>query len=470
MFTKSSHPSKSAGILCRFLLLLCISLPTGCATTSLFVPYPVQLLPLREQMANKEYGQVREQLSRYTNGRDRLLYLLERGRVAQIARDYPASIRDFERAIAIFEQNEAKARITLTGGAAQTSALLTNDNALPYPGEPYERVFVHHFQALNYLFTGDREAALVEIRRANLEQKLALERHERELAEAEERDRERDLAPFSSLQRAAARVKNSFQNAYTFYLSALIYESAGELNDAYIDYRKAWEIHPDNRYLQNDLLRLARRLGFTEEYRQLRETLALGEPREPGPDEGELVILFEQGFVPYKSEVAIPLWVDTHVEQLIAFPTYRIAPHASPRLRIALAGHPLGDTQPIVEVQALAAKALEERLPAMMARQTLRFAAKRELSRTAGKKWGEHAELAMEILNLVTEQADRRSWLTLPENAQIFRHILPAGKQRLNITDGTGTHTVEVTIRPGRITLLHIIDTKGIFHDDWIIM
>ncbi len=472
MLTKPPKSNGRSGIRYSLPLLLCLL--AGCATTSLLLPYPAQLLPIREQLVHGDYSRARKQLSRYLHSQDRLLYRMERGRVAQLARDYPASIHDFAKAIAIFEQNEEKARITLTGGAAQGAALLTNDNALPYGGEPYERIFVHHFQALNYLFKGDREAALVEVRRANLEQKGALERHERELAEAESLDRERaqleERDAFSSLRSAAGRVKNAIQNAYTFYLSALIYESAGELNDAYIDYRKAWEIFPDNPYLQNDLLRLARRLGFSEEYRRLREDHPPAEPQEPGPDEGDLVVLLEQDFVPFKSEIVVPLLVDSHMEQLVALPTYRFLPHAPSPLRISLEGKRVGETRPIVEVEALAAKALEERLPAMMARQALRFAAKRELSRSAGKKWGEHAELAMEILNLVTEQADRRSWLTLPRNAQILRHALPAGRHQLHFTDGRGSGSVEVEIRPGKMTLLHIIDTEGIFHPDWIIM
>ncbi|MEI8618891.1 hypothetical protein P4S63_22420 [Pseudoalteromonas sp. B193] len=45
-------------------------------------------------------------------------------------------------------------------------------------------------------------------------------------------------------------IKNGFQNAYTFYLSALLYQSAKQYDDAYIDYKKALAIQPNNIYLQ----------------------------------------------------------------------------------------------------------------------------------------------------------------------------------------------------------------------------
>src|SRR5690606_7313802 len=69
---------------------------------------------------------------------------------------------------------------------------------------------------------------------------------------------------------AAAKVKNSFQNAYTFYYSALIREADNDLNGAYIDYKKALEIQPDNHYLQADAWRLAKRLGMDDDLQHFR--------------------------------------------------------------------------------------------------------------------------------------------------------------------------------------------------------
>ena len=48
--------------------------------------------------------------------------------------------------------------------------------------------------------------------------------------------------------------------------SAIIYEMLGHFDDAYIDYKKALEIVPDNTYLQKDVLRLDRKINFNQNF------------------------------------------------------------------------------------------------------------------------------------------------------------------------------------------------------------
>ncbi len=69
---------------------------------------------------------------------------------------------------------------------------------------------------------------------------------------------------YPSMHNTIGQVKNSFQNAYTFYLSALFYESSGEYNRANIDYKKALAIYPNNHFLQQDSFRLAKKLNLLD--------------------------------------------------------------------------------------------------------------------------------------------------------------------------------------------------------------
>ncbi|HHS83765.1 MAG TPA: hypothetical protein ENK38_02425 [Gammaproteobacteria bacterium] len=450
---------------------------SGCSTTSLFTPYPMQMQTIKQLVETRQYAQAQDILSQYDNSPDKILYLMERGRISQIANDYEASIDDFKRVISAFEQNEEKAVISLSDSASETTALLLSDNAIPYQGESYERVFVHQFQAMNYLFSGDYNAALVEVRRANLEQELALERYEQEISEAVKTQEKLSSASYGSLKsvptmtRISGKVKNSFQNAYTFYVSGLIYEAQGEENDAYIDYKKALEIFPDNIYLQQDVLRLARQLDLWSNQEYPSKHTSVPGTLPPGVNEGELVVLFEQGFAPVKSEITIPLFINNHTEQLISYPVYRSQWQADVPLSVSLdSNQKIGDTQPIVYVESLAAKALEEHFPAIMARQMLRFAAKRAFSRQAQKHLGEQAELAVDIFNFITERADRRSWLSLPNRVQILRSHLPTGTHKLYFSTGEAKHALEIQLLSNRITLVRIILTEGIFHTNSIII
>ena len=121
---------------------------------------PRQLFPLLLLLASNSDSQ------------DGLLYLQELGRLQQLAGDTAASKVAFQGAFARYEAADAEARLRVSGMAAGTASLITNDNALPYNGYAYERIFAHAYQALNYLSEGDGEGAQVELRRAALEQRV----------------------------------------------------------------------------------------------------------------------------------------------------------------------------------------------------------------------------------------------------------------------------------------------------------
>lgn len=462
-----------------FITVVAVSLLGGCASSSLFSPYPVQIQSVKQQVQNKQYGVAQGALESYRNDTDKILYMMERGRVSQLAKDRKSSIEDFKIVIAAMEANEEKAKISLSDTASQGGALLTNDNAIPYTGDGYERVFVHHFQALNYLFNNDLTAAQVEVRRANIEQNVALREHEDELAEAEEKGREHAeknksfMGSFSAMQAVAGKVKNSFQNAYTFFVSGMIYEILGKPNDAYIDYKKALEIFPDNVYVQKDVLRLAKQLSMKDDYRAYKKRYPI-KLSTPAKNEGELIILFERGFAPVKMEVGVPLFI-VGVIQKVAFPTYSAQwqPPVTMKVSVAggvTAGKTIGETSPIVNVQAMAAKALEEKLPAMLVRQILRVIAKEEIADQAGKAGGSLAEFGATVFNILSGNADRRSWLTLPNDAQLLREHLAQGEYQLNLSDGKARGLLKVKIEPGKRTVVRVVATGQTLHTDAIVM
>lgn len=459
----------------QILIVCMIVLLAGCASASLFVSYPAQILPIKQQIINRQYTKAQEFFDHYRYDADSVLYLMERGRVSYLANDRQSSIVDFKQVITQLQVQDEKAKLSVTGTAAQGGAILLNDNAIPYVAQGYERVFVHHYQALNYLFSKNVEAAQVEVRRANEEQNIALERHEKEIAEAEEEggryldDNSGFMNSFSGLENIAGKVKNSFQNAFTFYVSALIYETQGEYNDAYIDYKKALEIFPDNRYVQNDVLRLAKRLGMRDDYSRFRKQFGREAQRDNKAD-GFVVVLFEQGFVPPKLETHVGLFIDNHVQK-VAFPVYASLWQDTSALEVSVAGGvSVGVTSPLVYVQALAVRALQEKLPAMFARQILRVMAKRNMSEQAGKAGGPLAQFATDVFNIVSENADRRSWLTLPSEAQILKTSLPAGDYQLQLRSGRITGTVTAHVKPGRHTIIRIVETGRVFHTDAIVI
>ncbi|PKG98988.1 hypothetical protein CXF95_12710 [Paraglaciecola sp. MB-3u-78] len=387
------------------------------------------------------------------------LNLLEKARLHYLANDWTQSRKDFALVSEVLDEDAAKAKLRLSRGVANVASLVSSDNVIAYQVAPYEQTMLHSYQALNYLFLGQLEGALVEVRRANLVQENALRAHQQDLDTGDSNvDRQSLERAYPSMSATIGDIKNGFQNAYTFYLSGLLYEAALQTNDAYIDYKRALEIYPNNHYLQQDVLRLATRLGMTDDLALF--TAKYGAYQAPKiADSGELLVLLENGAINPKQEVSINLPIFSGVNQprffSFALPVYNGTLAKYPALTINLAGHTYASEQ-IVRLQSLASKQLQEQMPSLVTRQALRLVAKEKLRSTMSQQGGEIGNILAALYNVASEQADTRSWLTLPDEVQILRLSLAPGKQTIELNLGGKTELIEVNIQPKRISLLNV--------------
>jgi len=447
----------------------------GCAGTTTFTAYPQKIQTLIASLSNRTPVDLSKCLLSECKSNDLVLYNMERGRFAQVVGNGDVSMSDFGTAMEKIRENDEKALISASAIGANVAATLVNDNAIPYEGEGYERVLLHHFQALNYLKKKDIEGAGVEVRRANAEQNESLKRFENELENSHDAAADNKVSSnsvfridtrYAQMDEVAGRVKNSFQNAYTFYVSGFIYELLQQPNDAYIDYKKALEIYPDNRYLQQDVLRLAKKLEMREELEELKRRFPADNKRfidENGAGSGELLVLFEDGFVPRKQEIKIPIPIGRGGLVAIAFPIYQEKWSSWAPLSILNNDELIGSTEPICDVRALAVKALREKAPVIATRQIIRAVAKGAAAAEARKRMGDLGQFASDVWNLISESADLRSWLTLPADAQILRTKLPTGSYRLALRHpmAAGVTYADVNINAAGKTVMQVIRAGG---------
>lgn len=465
---------KKLAVISLFMLL------TGCSATTTFSSYPQKIAPLQEHLTRATPPDFLRLLKTERRSRDKILYNLEHGRLAQLFGRNDVSRADFAAAIDAIRNQDQRAVISVGQISANMASMATNDNAIPYSGEGYERVFLHHYQALNYLLRSDLTGAGVEFRWANTEQQDALSRHEQELLKAENEAQKNDVNDwndnfefqrrYAQLDEIAGRIKNSFQNAYSFYLSGLVYELQGEENDAYIDYKKALEIYPENTYLQQDVLRLAGRLQMNDDLAELAErfpSLDNGHKLRSVDEgaQGELILLYEEDFVPPREELKLAFFIPDGAVTL-SFPYYRGPWRTFQGLEILSAGQSLGKTELLCDVRALAVKSLQEKMPILLTRQVVRMASKILAQHAVREKLGSAGEFGMMLYSILSENADLRSWLTLPANAQILRVTLPAGRQRLRLQSAqslSGTD-LDVNIVDRGKTLVYAVKTGNQFH------
>lgn len=419
--------------------LICVGITilSGCSTSSTFSPYPAQLKTVKTQIEKGQFATAATALGKKAHSSDKILYLMEQGRVSQLAGDYRSSQAQYAAAIAAVTAYDNKALYTATGGVAQTSAVLINDNAIPYNSSPYELTMLHTYQALNYAILGDLEGALVEVRQADAEQKKQINSHQAELVKANEAKAKLDDVfkneHFRAMQGAADKLSSSFQNAYTYYLSGVLYEAAKLNNDARIDYKKALALSPNNGFLQSALARVSNN--------NIENT------------QGQLIVIFEENFIPSKKELALPLPTGAGLIK-VTLPFYEEDHRIPTTLVISNDQHTLGNTQALANLQALASKTLSDNLNGIVAREVARQISRITAEHAAENKHNLALLVATNIYALMASSADLRSWLTLPHNIALFSTPLPPGKHTIGL-NYLGTNAEEfVNIVPGKMTLI----------------
>jgi uncharacterized protein len=431
-------------------LLVAALLAAGCAT------HAERRARVESAMARGDYAAALTELDRTQKDPQDVLYLLDRGLLLHYLERYPESNQAFEAA-----ENRIQDLYTRSV-SRQAVSLLTSDVVIPYDGAPFERALIHYYRTLNYLYDRDLEGALVECRKANLL-----------LATLGDRTEGRETA--------------YRDDAFLEYLGALVYQDAGEWNDAWVSLRAAdsayaryaiaFGVAPP-RALDCDRARVARRMGESRDAATC-DTLPEGY--------GELVFLFENGLAPIKEQVDIALPIlkgeteryrddrdafalllagrydgyaydEAELDYLLRVAVPRLRPRP-PLTRYAevSAGETYATTVVVEDVSALSRAALSEAMPRILGKTVLRGIAKYLATRGVEKRTGEVGGLLANLLTAATERADTRGWITLPDDIQMARLPLPAGTHRVEVRlfddRGAPVMTAEagaVTISPGR--------------------
>jgi len=405
------------------------------------------------------------------SGKSRLLYFLEQGVVHQMLGDYETSNTYLEKAY-IFTEDE---RGSLVEGAI---SLLTNPMNTTYLGEDFERVQLHYYKALNFLRMNQLEEALVECRRINIKLNEMNDRYE-------------------------FRKNRYKQDAFAHNLMGMIFEASGEINDAFISYRNAYNAYQEtyNQFglnapeqLKEDLMRSAYLNGFTEELRQYEQEFGYSYEHAKS-DDGEIVVFWNNGLGPVKDEwslnflitggdegrfffkneelgLSFPFYLDdedkrdelTDLKVLrVAFPKYV---QRQPIFQSATLGANGYDVQveTAQDINEIAFATLRDRMVREMATSLLRFALKQVtegLARNQNKVLG----MIVNLTNAITEKADTRNWQTLPHSIGYARLKLPEGEQTVTLNlqsaHGSETKNLRFFVEAGktRFYSIHTIDS-----------
>jgi len=458
----------------KLCIIFSVVMLVGCTSigiSDLFYGYSQQMKQSRSAQLKGEFLKAETSVISVNSHHNNYgLSQLEKARLQFLANHWLASQKSFELAYAQIQAQEQAAKIQISKGLKKVSAVVSNDNAIAYEIASYEQSMLHSYQALNYLYQGSLEGALVEVRRANLVQESALKTNQTEVYDAQKEmadkgvNRNKLYSNYPSMDNLIGDVKNSFQNAYTFYLSGLLYEAGKQPNDAYIDYKRAIEIYPDNTYLQQDVLRLAKKLGMHEELSRFEQRFGRYKTINK-KKAGQVVVIFEQGIVNAKEEARLNLPIFNTNSNIkfftFALPVYRGRLSTLTPLNINI-DEKSYLSQEIVRLQSLATKDLQDQLPGLVTRQAIRLVAKEQIRQNLKKSGGDVGNILASLYNVASEKADTRSWSSLPDNVQIIKlDNVAAGQKIIEILFAGKKEIIDIEVIENGITLINFTAIGG---------
>ena len=456
-----------------FLLIISV-LMIGCAS------YKIEVV--KGNLAIGHPQKADDYLQKNTPEKPNLPFLYEQGLAAHYANRFPESNKALADAEFISDELYTKSI------AKEIISRGVTPQLRPYPGVHHERVLSHYYRALNYYYLGQLEEALIECRRATRFIPIYMDKND-------------NYKTFGSAFLAYLSGTFFEEQGNAAYMAGAWLEAQHEWNNAFVSYRQA-ELHyqhaegktavPMPKDLGYSLVRLARKLGFNEE--SARYQKQYGEPPVHHQDYGELILFYESGYVP---EIE---------EETLTFPILKIDPMAKgkhdeaaktafiPTLLeregksystveleyiVHVAMPTIGSNRPqyrgikvevgnesangvlVEDIEKIAIATLESGRVAMLFE---------TLGRGLVKYWGykkadkQHEALGklVNLAGVLTEQADTRSWQTLPNQIFMVRMPLPAGTHTLNLSflgangQVRGSQSVpDIEIQPNQTTFLN---------------
>jgi hypothetical protein len=401
---------------------------------------------LEEFNTNVEQGNIEnakeflEKDKKGPEGKNKLLYFMNAGTLEMLTGNYVKSNEYFNQADLTIEDYQKNL-------GNEALSLITNPMQKEYTGEDFEKVLIHYYKAINYIQLGQAEEAIVECKRLNLKIQQLNDKYTK---------------------------KNRYSvDAFGLNLMGIIYESTGDVNNAFISYRNAIEAY-EKTYepqfktsiplqLKKDVIRTAYEMGFDDVAFRFEEKFQLKNTPK-NPNAGEIIFFWNNGLSPVKAENSINFsiikgragYVTFVNEELglnvpfplpqndkksggigdlefvrVAFPKYleRKPFFTSASIEANAKDYPLELAE---DVNAIAFKTLQDRLLREISSSLLRLATKKA-AEYAMRDQNQHAGSIVGIVNAITERADTRNWQTLPNSISYTRIELPEGAHEINL-------------------------------------
>lgn len=415
-----------------FCLLIIIYLQ-GC---TIIRDYDKELTGISQNIHSGDVDSALTRLESNNKTKDKdLLYFMEKGELLRLKGDLQASQSAWMYADQKIQAWEDTVKADPAKYVNNVVAFLLNDKVRRYEGYDYEKVMLTNQMALNYLAMGDWASARVAIRQSHEREALIAQVHDLLYLKQEQAVKNKGVEtqisdlngyPIATLNiPSVINLKNSYQSAFSHYLAGYIYEALGERDLAAPGYRNAIELRPDIPILKNALANLTQNIDRPA-------------------NQSDVLIIMQSGLAPKRSSLRLNIPLSTNegiIDIAISLPVIDQASFGSPYNSVFINGKAYVLTE-ITNIEDMSRRALRDELPGILLRTSVRATARAVAQEQLNKNVNPWAGFAFGLVGAFLEQADLRTWRTLPNSMQIARLNLPKGEQTIGLPNGQQIHVM----------------------------
>ncbi|MCU0116974.1 hypothetical protein N8H74_01820 [Pseudomonas sp. B2M1-30] len=371
-----------------------------------------------------------------------LLYYFEKGAVLSLGNALPESQMAWRSADQMIVQREevvpSAPMKLLNRFNREMGIMLVNNKLQRYDGYDYEKVMLTTQMALNQLAVNDYDGARADIKKTHERETLIASQRERQYEAVEEQAKAqgsrihyKDLQgyPVTTLDAPSViELKNGYQSAFSHYLAGFSYEALGERALAAAGYRQAIELRPNIPFLEQPL-------------RELDKPPAKA-------DESDVLIVVQSGLAPARVSVKVPIPVRLN-DQLVI-----VAPISFPVLVPDTVTPPFdhllldGRKRPLTAINSvadMAMRTLRDDMPAIIS--AAMFRANMAAIGQADENQRNPAKASLVVTREDPfEEADTRTWRTLPDRTLVARLRLKKGRHTISVPNAVRTAAITVNI------------------------
>ncbi len=425
---------------------------------------------------------VDEEASDRLDGGDAVIWLLEQGAVSRANKDIKGSIKAFDMAYEKIKDYEDKAKVQLGEEAA---AMLINQSYIDYKGFHYDKIMRSIYQSLNYIEMKDFERANVELKRMQQAQadakRVNLERIEKTadaLNDANASKSNIDIAGFLSSEAMSSKMSEFYDSRYKADPRTTIQQASNIYVNPFgywlygVSLMSTGDI--DDKRMAGDAFRIcAEMLGHKSSVlnSDAEDSKAVQEGSKT--DMGNITyVVLETGMAPIRRQfrIDLPLWlISSNLPHVSANFPYLEKQDSFKESVSVVAGSQMVSFDTITNMDDIVEEEFYIELPTIITKTLISSAAKATAQYFAAQAAGDWALLVHiggALLQTLANDADLRTWTTLPKSIKLAKVQTPAdGKIMVDnvpvSVNTTGVNIIYVkTMSDSSPSIVRVIDFK----------